>query len=158
MDFSKKQLIDFFDYNDWANRKFLAVMQEITEKKELTALFSHLINAQDKWMNRIVKVRPDENLSWTRPAFPYEELEEKWRHSHHTWSDYLHALKEEELASEIVFYRQSDQKPMKVAIKDIAFQLNCHAIHHRGQMAKMIRAAGKTPPAADYILTAIKEA
>ena len=58
----------------------------------------------------------------------------------------------------VEFKRQSDGITLVVKIKDVVLQLNYHSIHHRAQINKLISRQGITPPATDYIYTAIREA
>ncbi|HEY5534408.1 MAG TPA: hypothetical protein VIL99_05685 [Ignavibacteria bacterium] len=39
----KQYLIDFFKYNNWANRKLLDSMMQMPDKEEAVKLFSHFI-------------------------------------------------------------------------------------------------------------------
>jgi uncharacterized damage-inducible protein DinB len=63
-----------------------------------------------------------------------------------------------DMEEDILFARKTDGKQMKVKLKDIVFQLNCHSVHHRAQINELISAQGIPVPATDFILTAISEA
>lgn len=153
----KQYLVDFFKYNDWANKKLLESIKTLPDKEESVKLFSHFIYSQNKWMNRITNEVEDKTLNWDGPAFPIEELNDKWNESNGKWMKYIENTDEAALENLYIFTRPSDGKKMSVKIKDIALQLNYHAIHHRAQINRIIRQQGLKPPATDYIYTALKE-
>jgi len=152
----KNYLTSFLEYNSEANKKFLAVLKNIPDNTECVRLFSHIINTQNKWLNRIESKKNDNDLSWIEPSYPPDELEARWNESITGWFKLINYLDDHSIEKNIVF-KKPDGKLMQVKIKDIIFQLNCHSIHHRAQIAMIIRKQGINPPVADYIFTAIKE-
>ncbi len=154
----KQYLLDFFKYTDWANRKLLESIKVMPEKEEAVKLFSHFITAQDKWMNRMTKEMDDASLSWMGPFFPLDELEGTWKESVGRWMTFLNARSDPDMETAYVFQRPQDGRKFCVKLRDIALQLNYHAIHHRAQIIRLIRQQGMTPPSLDYILTVLKKA
>jgi uncharacterized damage-inducible protein DinB len=153
----KQYLIDFFKYNDWANKKLLESILQLPDKTEALKLFSHLMYSLNKWMNRITKKDEDSTLNWNGPEFPAEQVENMWDVSLKVWLDFLNANSESELEKEFIFKRPDNGKMYGVKIKDVVLQLNYHIIHHRAQIMRIIRQQGLTPPATDYIFTALIE-
>lgn len=153
----KTHLIDSLKYNDWANQKLLPIIKQLPNKEESITLFSHLINTQDKWYNRITKQKEDTLLSWSTPHFPFEELEERWRNSVSIWINLITLKTESELQENVIFTRASDGKQMGIKLVDLVLQLNYHSIHHRAQINKLISQQGITPPSTDYIFTKLIE-
>lgn len=153
----KQHLIDLFHYNDWANQKLLEAIADLTDKTEALELFSHLVNAQNKWYNRIVQQTEDHSLEWMRPLYAEQELNAAWAKSIGTWIACLESKTETSLEEDVLFTRASDGKPMAVKLKDLALQLNYHAIHHRAQINTLISKQGVRPPATDYIYTKLRE-
>ncbi|MCB9169850.1 MAG: DinB family protein [Flavobacteriales bacterium] len=153
----KQHLLDLFRYTDVANRKQLGAIQQLPKPDEAVKLFSHLITAQDKWMNRITKEKDDALLTWFGPVFPIGELEQRWKSSVGQWIALVESKSDVEVEQDVHFARQSDGRPMTVKFRDLALHLNYHAIHHRGQIATLIRVQGLQPPHVDYILSAIRE-
>lgn len=153
----KQYIINFFKYNDWANRQLLQAIHQLPDKTEAINLFSHFITSQDKWMNRITKQVEDAALTWFGPVFLLDELEAKWKESVDKWIIFSEKRSEEDLNAEIVFTRATDGKRLSVKLTDIMLQLNYHSIHHRAQISRIIREQGFTPPATDYIFTVLKE-
>ena len=60
----KQYLIETFSYNDLTNKKLLEKIKLLPDKTESTKLFSHLINAQYKWMARILQDEAALKMSW----------------------------------------------------------------------------------------------
>ena len=152
----KQYLLDYFAYNDWANKKILQAILLLPEKDGALYLFSHLIYAQDKWFNRVTKQQNDNDLAWYGAAFDEQEIEDRWNKSYVQWSLLLNNP-DTETDEYVVFNRKADGALMRVKLKDIIFQLNCHAVHHRAQINKLISSQGVAVPATDYIFTAISE-
>ncbi len=147
----KQYLIGLFEFNSWANEKVLAQVPSMTDPSEAVRLFSHLINSQNKWMNRIAGTQPDSALSWDSPAYPLTDCLPLWKESVGTWINYLDGLAENEVEKEFLF-QSSEGGKYGATIADIGLQLNYHSIHHRAQIMMLLRSQGIAPPAVDYIL------
>jgi uncharacterized damage-inducible protein DinB len=154
----KQYLIDFFKYNDGANRKLIESVKLMPESEEAIRLISHVINSHAKWLNRVIKERDDKELAWFDKAYPLNDLEKEWSEKVNAWLAYMAKIGESDLDKEIVFERPNDGKKFKIKLRDIALQINYHSIHHRAQILPIIRKQGQTPPATDYIFTVLKEA
>jgi uncharacterized damage-inducible protein DinB len=153
----KQYLIDFFKYNDWANKRLLDAIKLMPDKEEAVKLFSHFIYSLQKWMNRITKEKEDTAFSWMGPEFSIEQLENIWSDNVNVWIKYLDGIDESVLENDIIFQPSDRNKKYKAKIREVSLQLNYHCIHHRAQILRMIRQQGLTPPATDYIFTVLKE-
>ena len=152
----KQYLIETFKYNDYANRKVLAKINELPNKDEGIKLFSHLINSMNKWVARINQYPQAPKLDWWKPAYPEGELEERWNKCLKTWIDLLEGKGEEELFNEVRVVGD-DGTHYALKLKDIALQLNYHSIHHRANIQALIRGQGLEPDFVDYIGTVYKK-
>lgn len=155
--FMKTYLLDTFRYNRKANSILAAAINGLPDKEAAVKLFSHIIAAQDKWHNRLTRLEKDSAFQWNGTVLNAGELEQEWLKSVDRWIGSIERLTEEELESDIVFIRPSDGKQMAVKIKDVALQLNYHAIHHRAQINTLISKQDISPPVTDYIFTALRE-
>jgi uncharacterized damage-inducible protein DinB len=153
----KQYLIDFFKYNDWANKRLLKSIKQLPEKDESIKLFSHFIYSLQKWMNRITNEKDDTAFSWMGPEFPLEQLESIWTENVNVWIKYLEKIDDSELEIDIIFQPTDRNRKYSAKIRDVSLQLNYHCIHHRAQILRIIRQQGQTPPSTDYILTVLKE-
>jgi uncharacterized damage-inducible protein DinB len=148
----KQYLIDSFNYNDTTNKKLLTKIAQLPEKQEAISLFSHLVNSQYKWLARILHNPQAQGMSWWEPVYEENQLEKEWTKSLNPWLDYLTALSEEELNTEVSFVG-FDNGTWAATPKDIALQLNYHSIHHRAQIQTILRKQGIEPDFVDYIGT-----
>lgn len=154
----KQYIIDFFKYNDWANKKLLEAIKQMPDKEEAVKLYSHCIYSMQKWMNRITLEKEDTAFSWMGPEFPLEQLDDLWNDNIKIWVNYLEKIDETEIENDIIFQPTDRARKYSAKIREVSLQLNYHIIHHRAQMHRMLRQQGITPPATDYIFTVIKEA
>ncbi len=148
----KQFLIDLFKYNDSANRKVLEKLRLLPDKTRAVEYFSHLINSQDKWLERFEAYPQAPKKGWWEPVYPLDTLESEWNRSLERWFNFLQARNEEDLFREIKVVGD-DGIRRAAPLKDIALQLNFHSIHHRANIQAIIRAQGLEPDFLDYIGT-----
>jgi uncharacterized damage-inducible protein DinB len=148
----KQHLIESFQYNDYANHLALAKIKEIPDKDECIKFFCHMINSMNKWLARIEKWPGYEDMDWWKPEYQLDEVETKWDECVKRWLDFIDSKTEEGLFEEVEFIG-FDGGNFAVVIKDIALQLNYHAIQHRSQIQYLIRQQGVAPDFVDYIGT-----
>ena len=153
----REHLHHFLTYNDWANRTLLTTILQLPDKAEAVAMFSHMIYAQDRWYNRITKEHAEKQFVWSGPSIAEEELENEWKRSVGQWLQFLDNCSEEELEKDVTFTRPADGQKMAVKTRDLIMQLNCHSVHHRAQINKMISTQGIKVPLTDYIYTKLRE-
>ena len=152
----KQYLIDTFNFNDYANKLVLQKIKELPEKDEAIKLFSHLINAQYKWLARIMHDPKAAEMSPWAPVYILDELEDKWNDSLNKWIDFLSGKTEEQMFGDVQFIGFDGGK-WTAKLKDILLQLNYHSIHHRAQIQTIIRKQGLKPDFVDYIGTVYKK-
>jgi uncharacterized damage-inducible protein DinB len=146
----KQYLIDTFIFNDYANKNILKKISKLPEKDESIKFFSHLINSQNKWLDRIIKYPDNSKLDWWEPVYDLDNIESEWNKSLKAWIDFLENKSEDELFAKTKFVGY-DGGTWTAEIKDIALQLNYHSIHHRAQIQTLIRQQGFEPDFIDYI-------
>jgi uncharacterized damage-inducible protein DinB len=148
-DTMKRHIQDLFAFNDWANRNILNAFLGLEGIEEPLRLFSHMINSQNKWLNRIGRETPDTSLSWTAPLYDRSTAGKNWDASVRAWIGFLQGC--DDVGREIHF-QASDGGSFKATIASITLQLNFHSIHHRAQIMAWLRSRGIAPPQSDYIL------
>jgi len=148
----KNYLVETFEYNDFANKLVLNKIGELPDKTECIKLFSHLINCQYKWLDRITNYPEISKLDWWEPNYGLKNLGEEWDKSLDAWIWFLDKKTEAELLQEVVWMGIGNA-PYSAQLKDIPLQLNYHSIHHRAQMQMIIRQQGLVPDFVDYIGT-----
>ena len=148
----KQYLIDTFNFNDSANKNTLRRIRELPDKEACIKFFSHLVNSQNKWLDRIAKYPGESTLDWWTPVYDLDSLETEWNKSLKAWIDFLEKKNDDELFIQKKFIG-FDKGTWTAEIKDIALQLNYHSIHHRAQIQTLIRQQGFEPDFIDYIGT-----
>ncbi|MDR9419260.1 DinB family protein [Gracilimonas sp.] len=138
-------LAQLIEYDQWANTKIfkasISPNQQIRDPK-IHKLLSHLLAAQNIWINRITG-DPLPNKIW--PDLPVSEIEQMLNEN----PEKLKGLITRE--DEVVNYRNSKGKEFSNIVEEILFHLTIHGQHHRAQIAQLLRAQGVTPPATDFI-------
>ena len=76
----------------------------------------------------------------------------KWDEGLNSWLEFIESKTEDELHDEVEFIG-FDGHDFAAVLKDIALQLNYHAIQHRSQIQYLIRRQGIAPDFVDYIGT-----
>ena len=148
-------LIETFLFNDASNKMVLKKIAEMPQPEPCIKLFSHLINCQYKWMDRINIYPQISTLDWWNPVYGLENLEAEWNKSLAPWITLLETTSESKLMENVLWIGIRN-KPYTAPLKDLALQLNYHSIHHRAQMQMYIREQGLTPDFVDYIGTIYK--
>ena len=146
----KQYLIEFFMFNDRANKTILEKIKLMPSPGDAVKLFTHMINSLNKWMARLTNAIGETDLLWFEAPYKLDELESRWSEVLKSWIDYLNALTEDEFNSEIKF-TSSEGKKLGALLKDITLQINYHQIHHRAQICTMLRKQGIEPPFIEYI-------
>lgn len=95
-------------------------------------------------------------MDWWLPEYALDELETKWTESLEQWLNYLENTTEEELTKEVEFIGAENHRYIATP-GDIALQLNYHSIHHRAQLARILREQGLVPDFTDYIRTKFRK-
>lgn len=148
----KEYLLNTFRFNNEANLKMLDKIKTLPDKEECIKFFSHLINSQNKWLQRILVFPADPQMDWWKPVYQLEDLEKEWYDSVNAWINFIESKTEEQIMQDVTF-KGHDGGTWTCALMDIALQLNYHSIHHRAQMQLFIRQQGTKPDFIDYIGT-----
>ena len=157
-------LARLYDYSCWANRKLLAVVAQLTPD-ELTRhvvgsygsvrnTLVHVLSAEWGWLDRCGGLARGERL---RPEdFPtLESILDVWRRVELEMRAFLDGLRDDELAEEIVFAFGTG--PTQAATRgDLLQHAVIHAVHHRGQIALLLRELGHTPGNVDLLYYAVE--
>lgn len=133
-------------YNYLANQRFIAFLrQHPFEDGQL--LFSHVLNAQQIWNDRIV--------GNTIAAKPWQIIEPEMWDSVNTvnYSKSMDIIVGIDLSKQIR-YTNNQKTQLSNSIQEIMQHVVTHSSYHRGQIAAKAAQLGLKPPATDYILFA----
>jgi uncharacterized damage-inducible protein DinB len=109
--------------------------------------FAHVASVEHLWYSRIMgrtpqyAVWPELSVSESRRiAADHADLFER-----------LLSTSTEGTLAKIIAYRNSAGRDYESSVADIVTHTAMHGEHHRGQIARLLRAAGHEPPYTDYI-------
>lgn len=140
-------LIHLFKYNEWATRETAHSIEKLVEDKKLASLLSHIIAAQELWLNRVLQ--KDIYVSpWTE--YTIEKCVEASTSLTRKWINLLESCDDTKLR-ERIDYTNTKGKKHNNNIKDIAIHIINHSSYHRGQIAQLVREKGGSPAYTDYI-------
>lgn len=145
----KNHLIHLFKYNDWATRESANSIKKLETKDEnLTELLTHIVSAQNIWINRILK---------------REIFVDPWKkHNTHEcisqstsvtveWINLLESYNDKDFDTRIEYINTKGEKFVN-SVRDIVVHIINHSTYHRAQIAQRVKAAGGKPATSDYIV------
>lgn len=145
----REYFLRMYRYNQWANQTYLDHLGTLkTVPERVMVLFSHVLTAQNNWLNRIKEVEHKPMPIWDFK--PLEELKELAKINAKLWLDYLERSSEEEL-QKTVHYINMQGIEYNNLVADIMMQVANHGTYHRAQFAILLRQANIAPPNTDYI-------
>ncbi len=139
-------LVEMMKYMQVADERVIAVFgQNAIISAKAVSLFSHVLNAQHIWANRILD-RPSLYGVWQE-------------HSPEAFSSisignmecFQYILENIDLSKQIT-YRNSTGGTFTNVVKDVLIHVFNHSTYHRGQVASLFKADGILPPVTDYIM------
>jgi len=141
-------LLRLVEHMRWADAIIAdALAPEDRTGGEATRLFAHIAAVEHLWYARIMSqtprlaVWPELGVAGAR-ALAAAEADR--------FEQLVSSADATELAR-VVAYRNSAGRDFRNAVSDIVLHTAMHGQHHRGQIARLIRAAGGEPPYTDYI-------
>ncbi len=118
-----------------------------TPDPEAVRLFAHIASVEHLWFSRIHGRTPCHAV-W--PALlPAESRTVASEHA-----DLFERLvrgADTDALTRVVDYRNSAGRDYRSTVADIVAHTSMHGEHHRGQIARLIRASGREPPYTDFI-------
>lgn len=162
----KDLLTQYAKYNIWANKKFIDVLNKLTEDQldmEIESSFPsirktvyHMWSAEDIWIQRLLLV---EKPVWVQGAYEgtFAEALEHWEATSKELLSFIQRQYDDQALAHVVQYYNQKKQSMKLPASTILMQVLNHATYHRGQLVTMLRQAGiKKIPATDFMLYAKK--
>lgn len=144
VDPSTWRLFDLIDYDLWANRKVLGQLENKELSNELKRRFSHILNVQNIWLDRINNAKGLDD-SWSMiPVVDWITMTESAN------MRLLTMLESSSLDKQIYYSDRSGNKH-HTSLGDIFHHLINHGTYHRGQIMDTMRELGYETTPTDYI-------
>lgn len=152
----KSYLLEAFSYSQSAGLKQMELVSILPQPDTALTLASHLINAQNRWLQRLEYPKPVTQDAFL-PLYSADQWPRLWSESCELWKTTIQSRTADELEAKIT-YLTPENTLYSIKFSDICLQLIYHNIHHRGQIQVLIRQQGFVPPAIDYFRTVYEPA
>ena len=148
-----KDLERLYDYSYWANKKLFQVASQLTSEQftqtvagsygSIRNTLVHVLSAEWGWLDRCGG--PERGPALRPDDFPtLESLVNAWRTVEGYVREFLSKLKDEELNRTVEFTNPRGEKRSGV-LGALLQHGATHGVHHRGQVALLLRSLGYTP-------------
>lgn len=149
-----------YDYNYWANKQLFGVVSQLTPEQftqpvagsygSIRNTLVHVLSAEWGWLDRCGGPKRGERLN--PQDYPtVESLVRAWTWVEEHLRGFLSGLKDEDLTHDIEFAIGAGPKH-SVPLGDLMQHAAVHAVHHRGQVALLLRTLGYAPGNFDLLL------
>ena len=136
-----------FEYNDWANKRVLELLQkEKVDDEKILTLMSHVLAAELLWLKRIV---PSDQMYEIWKMYTLEELFNMQQISSNNW---LAFIRSSHSFTNSIAYKNTKGQNYVSEVSSILIHVVNHATYHRGQIAMLLRQKGIVPVDTDFII------
>lgn len=149
-----------FDYSYWANGKLLAAMAPVTEAQFVAPVAGsyasirntlvHIMSAEWGWLER--SGGHTRGAALKADQYPtIESVTNAWTDVERHMRAFLIELSDEDLARRKTFTLDVGP-PQEMPLGEMLHHAVIHGVHHRGQVALLLRELGREPGNFDFIL------
>ncbi|REJ77619.1 MAG: hypothetical protein DWQ47_14705 [Acidobacteria bacterium] len=145
---SLKHLKRLYRYNDWANRRVIAVLKQ-HDCPDAVRVMSHVLITEKEYYERMFGKDSTGFDFW-----PDADPEGLGALAMKNAEDYERLLEnfDDEGLGQIIRYRTSAGSSVKNTFRDVLSHVALHSAGHRGQALTLLRQSGIEPPVVDYII------
>ena len=155
-----KDLETMFDYSYWANAKLFEVMSQLTPEQFTQSVAGsygsvrntivHMLSAEWGWLDRCGGAKRGAALN--AADFPtLASVRDRWQQVETHLREFLRNLRDEDLGR-IVEFKLGNGPKQAMPLGALMQHAAVHGVHHRGQIALLLRTLGKVPGNVDMLL------
>lgn len=135
-----------YDHMWWAHDELVGELRKSPPDAETLRLFAHVVAAEHLWLGRI-------DLSKAKVAvWPTLSLDDVVQLESENRARFRELLRRrDDTREQRVRYRNSAGNSFDNSVGEILAHVALHGHYHRGQIARVMRAAGREPVYTDYI-------
>ncbi len=141
----KEYLQHLYDYTYWANRRYFAVAEGLSEEQlfrkqghswdSVHGVLLHMLSSEWVWLQRWHGMSPKGHLS--RQDFPtLASIQERWRTIEAEMRAFLESQSEESLEA-VLSYTSFSGETFRAPLWQMLMHVPNHETHHRGELAVM---------------------
>src|SRR5688572_2091660 len=143
-----EHLRELFKYDDWANRRTIAALEEGSSEKSQRIL-AHILITKQEYFERLSGKDSTGFNFW--PDLTIEECRQLSESISESYAALLES-DDESILERIARYKTSEAVPYKNRYRELLTHVLLHASIHRGNIVLKMREEGWEPPKIDYIL------
>jgi uncharacterized damage-inducible protein DinB len=154
-----KDLEVLYDYGYWANRKLFDVMARLTPEQftqpvagsfgSIRSTMIHTLSAEAGWLDRCGG--PKRGARLNPVDYPtVQSLIEAWNKTEEHLREFLGARTDEDLARNAEYLNDRGEK-RSMPLGELMQHAANHGVHHRAQVALMLRLLGHVPGSFDIL-------
>jgi uncharacterized damage-inducible protein DinB len=150
---SASDLRALYDYGYWADEQVLNVVSQLTEEQFIEPVAGsygsvrntlvHMLSAQWGWLDRCGGARRGPKLD-AKDYPTLASVASRWREVEGHVREFLSGLKDQDLARPIEF-SFGDGPKFVMPVGELMHHAAIHGVHHRGQIALLLRSLGHAP-------------
>jgi uncharacterized damage-inducible protein DinB len=149
-----QELVTAFDYGYWANARLFEVLSRLPADdftRQVAGSYGsvrntlvHMLSAEAGWLDRCGG--PARGPKLNGDDFPtVASVSERWTLVEQQMRDFLAALTDEGANRRIEFVIVPGTPPHVLSVGEMLHHAAIHNVHHRGQVAMLLRTLGYTP-------------
>jgi uncharacterized damage-inducible protein DinB len=157
---STQEILSLFDYNEWANARFVGVIaalgdDQLTARLEssfpsILGTLGHMVAAEWVWLRRWKGDNPTAFPEWLESP-RLGEVRSKLAEVESERRAFLESLEDADL-DKPVDYRTLSGAVHSNRLVDLCRHVVNHSSYHRGQLTTLLRQVGATPVSTDFIV------